>query len=271
MSPTRGITITPIFSGLAFVAAISGGFVLGRAHPANHRDAVTTHGEWVKYPNARGKTVRAYVAYPERKDRAPTLIVIHEIFGMNAWVASVADRYAARGYVAIAPDLLSSEYTSTDSVGTRATQLISNLPDSILVPDLDATYNYVNGLVASQHDNTGLIGFCWGGGAVWRYAAANPKVKAAVPCYGPVSDTAILKKVNAPVFAVYAQNDARVTGMLPGIEAAMENAHKTFSSTVYQGVGHGFLREGAPGTDSPEANRARADIDAFLARQLDHK
>ena len=216
--------------------------------------------------------VRAYVVFPDRKDAAPSVIVIHEIFGMNAGIAAIADRYAAKGYVAIAPDLLSSEYKSTDSVGARATQLVSGLPDSILVPDLNAVYGYVNGLTSVKKDDTGLIGFCWGGGAVWRYAATNPKIKAAVPCYGPVSDTSMLKRVKAPVFAVYAETDNRVTSMMPGIKAAMDVAHNSFSYEIYKGVGHGFLREGANApTETPEVLRAREEIAAFFAKQLDHK
>lgn len=271
MRSSRGSTIVPIVSGIAFVAAIAGGFVAGRTHPATDHNAVTTHGEWVSIPNAKGKLIRAYVAYPERKDRAPTVIVIHDIYGMAAFPSAIADRFAGKGYVAIAPDLLSSEYKSTDSVAGRAMQLISGLPDSILVPDLDAVYKYVNSLAASQNDNTGLIGFCWGGGAVWRYAAANPKVKAAVPCYGPVSDTSILHRVKASTFAVYAENDARVTGMMPAIKAAMDNAHNTFSYDIYKGVGHGFLKPGSNGYGTAEYDRALVNIDDFFAKKLDHK
>ncbi len=271
MQRTRGTTLTPILSGIAFVAAIAGGFAAGRHAPSNDLHRVTTHGEWVSIPNAKGKMVHAYVAYPERSDKAPTLIVIHDIFGMSAWAASVSDRFAAKGYISVTPDLLSSEYKSTDSVGARANQLISALPDSILIPDLDAVYKYVNGLVAAQKDNTGIIGFCWGGGTVWRYAAANPKLKAAVPCYGPVSDTSILRNVRAPAFAVYAENDARVTGMMPSIKAAMDNAHNAFSYDIYKGVGHGFLKPGSNGYGTAEYDRAFMNIDAFFAKQLDHK
>ena len=77
---------------------------------------------------------------------------------------------------------------------------------------------------------------------MWRYAATNPKIKAAVPCYGPVSDTSMLKRVKVPVFAVYAETDNRVTSMMPGIKAAMDAAHNTFAYEIYKGVGHGFLR-----------------------------
>ena len=271
MQRTRGTTITPILSGIAFIAAIAGGFVAGRQHPVIHRDAVTTHGEWVKFANAKGDSVRAYVAYPERKDKAPTVIVIHEIFGMTDWEPTVADKFAAKGYIAIAPDLLSSQYKSTDSVGTRAQQLVSGLSDAQVIGDLDATYSYVNGLPAAQKDNTGIVGFCWGGGTVWKYAAANPRVKAAVPCYGPVTDTSRIVTVKAPVFAVYGENDARVDANIPAITAATAAHHIEYTPVIYAGMGHGFLKTGRPGADSPTADKARTDIDAFFAKKLDHK
>ncbi|MGH7582738.1 MAG: dienelactone hydrolase family protein [Gemmatimonadales bacterium] len=265
MRSIRGSSSMVVLATLTIAASIATGFVLGQHHPYLR---ITTHGEWVKYANAGGDSVRAYVAYPERKDKAPAIIVVHEIFGMTGWEPTVADKFAGEGYVAIAPDLLSSQYKSTDSVGTRATRLVSGLADSAVVADLDATYRYVNGLVATRKDDIGIIGFCWGGGTAWKYAAANPRLKAAVPCYGPVSDTAILRTIKAPVFAVDAEGDARVTGMLPGITAAMQGNHKDFTSHVYSGVGHGFLKPGRTGSNSAAADSARADIDAFLAKHL---
>jgi len=265
MPSVRGSAVTVLLAIVAIGAAVSGGFVLGQHHPYMR---ITTHGEWVRYANAAGDSVRAYVAYPERKDKAPAIIVVHEIYGMTDWEPTVADRFAGEGYVAIAPDLLSSKYHSTDSVGNRATQLVSGLPDSAVVADLDATYHYVNGLVATRKGDVGIIGFCWGGGTTWKYAAANPALKAAVPCYGPVTDTAMLRTVKAPVFAIDAQNDNRVTGMLPGITAAMLGNHKTFTSHVYTGVGHGFLKPGRQGSNSAAADSARADIDAFFKSHL---
>lgn len=265
MRAVRGAVFTSLLSSITLIAAVAGGFVLGQKHPYLR---VTTHGEWVTYPNAHGDSVRAYVAYPERKDPAPAIIVVHEIFGMTDWEPTVADHFAANGYVAIVPDLLSSKYHSTDSVKAQATRLVSGLPDSQVIGDLDAAYKYVNGLVATRHDDIGIVGFCWGGGTVWKYAAANPRLKAAVPCYGPVSDTSRLHTVSMPVFAVYAELDNRVTGMLPGIKAVMQNDHRDFTFDIYKGVGHGFLKPGRTGSDSPEAERARTDIDKFFAKEL---
>lgn len=271
MRSSRGTTITPILSGIVFIAAIAGGFVAGRQNPAKHLDRVTTHGEWVKFANAKGDSVRAYVAYPERKDKAPTVIVIHEIFGMTDWEPTVADRFAAKGYIAVTPDLLSSRYGTTPPTPDSASKLIATLTDAGVIADLDAAYKYVNALPAAQKNNTGVIGFCWGGGTTWKYAAANPNVKAAVPCYGPVRDTATITTVKAPVFAVYGESDARVNASIPAITAAMAGHKVEFSSNIYSGTGHGFLKPGRTGYGTPEYDRALKEIDAFFAKQLDHK
>ncbi len=268
MRHTRGTTITPILSGIAFIAAISGGVLFGRQHPATRLDAVTTHGEWVKFANARGDSVRAYVAYPERKDKAPAIIVIHEIFGMTEWEPTIADKFAAKGYVAIAPDLLSSRYGMSPPTQDSGRKLVATLTDPAVIADLDAAYQYVNSLPAVQRDNAGVIGFCWGGGTVWKYAAANPKLKAAVVCYGPLSDTTMIKAIKAPVLGVFGQNDMRVNGMIP-IEKQI--LAERFVADSYIGTGHGFLKPGRNGYGTPEYDRALKNIDAFFARQLDHK
>ena len=268
MRSSRGSTIVPIVSGIAFVAAIAGGFAAGRQNPVRYHDAVTTHGEWVKFANATGDSVRAYVAYPERGDKAPTIIVIHEIFGLTDWEPTMGDRFAAKGYIAIVPDLLSSRYGASPASSDSGRRLVATLNDSGVVADLNATYRYVNGLPAAQKDNTGIIGFCWGGGTVWKYASVNPKVRAAVPCYGPVSDSTILLSIKAPVLGVFGQADMRVNAMIP-VEQRLLGSK--FVADSYIGTGHGFLKPGHNGFGTPEYDRALRNIDAFFAKQLDRK
>ncbi len=253
--------------------ATGAGYLLAASRdttPAIATDAPpTTHGEFVAIPNAAGDTIRAYVAYPERAGRAPALIVIHEIFGLTDWEPSVADDFAAKGYVAIAPDLLSSRYGSTAALGDSARKMVGTLRGEDVVRDLDAVDAWVRAQPATNAERVGVIGFCWGGGTVWRYAAANPRLKAAVVCYGPLADTAMLAGVEAPVLGVYGQNDGRVTNQLPDIIRRMEAMGKPFTLDSYPGTGHGFLKPGRTGHDTPGAATARADIEAFLARHLE--
>lgn len=257
---------------LLSVAVVAACFASGCA-PRDTADAttppaVTTHGEWVAFANAAGDTVRAYVGYPERQGRAPAIIVIHEIYGLTDWETQVVDEYAAKGYVAIVPDLLSSRFGSTSALGDSARRIVSTLTREGVLADLDATWQYINAQPATATDNIGTIGFCWGGGTVWNYAAHNPKLKAAVVCYGPLADTLMLQQVQAPVLGVYGQNDGRVTNALPAIVRTMQAIGKSFVADSYAGTGHGFLKPGRTGYGTAEAARAQTDIDAFLKSRL---
>jgi carboxymethylenebutenolidase len=230
-------------------------------------DKVTTHGEWVKY--ARGTdSIRAYVAYPERKTKAPAVIVIHEIYGLTDWEPTVADRLAKEGYVAIVPDLLSSKYGKSPTNPDSGRKLIGELEPNRITADLDATYKYVNALPAVLKDRIGTIGFCWGGGQSFRYATNNPNLRAAVVAYGPPPDSAAFRRIRAPVLGIYGENDARLTESLPWVVAQMQSAGKTFSHEIFPGTGHGFLKPGRQGSDGPQVERAWTRILEFYRARL---
>ncbi len=255
----------------AIAVLVAGAVVVAVARQSTPTPATepTTHGEWVRYANERGDSIRAYVAYPERAGRAPAVIVIHEIFGMTDWEPTVADEYAAKGYVAIAPDLLSARFGSTGAVADSARQLVSALSRDEVVRDLRATFDHVASLPATDSSRIGTIGFCWGGQTVWQFAAGDPRLKAAVVCYGPVTDTTMLASVNAPVLGVYGENDGRVNNPLPAVSRIMQSLGKPFAADSYPGTGHGFLKPGRNGHGTPAAAKAQADIDAFFRRHLD--
>jgi carboxymethylenebutenolidase len=235
--------------------------------PISPREPVTTHGEWVKIKKGK-ETIRAYVAYPERKTKAPAVIVIHEIYGLTEWEPTVADRLAKEGFVAILPDLLSSKHGQTPKDSDEGRKLIGDLEPERVTADLDATYAYVNGLPAVQQDHIGVIGFCWGGGQSFRYATNNPNLLAAVVAYGPPPDSAEIKRIKAPVLGVYGENDERINASLPDVAAKMQSAGKTFSYEVYPGTGHGFLKPGRQGYDTPEREKAWARILEFYRARL---
>ena len=250
-------------------AGTGGGFLLAAGQDAPATDPVTTHGEWVAIPNAAGDTVRAYVAYPERQGTAPAIIVIHEIFGLTDWEPTVADDFARKGYVAIVPDLLASRYGSTRALGDSARQMVGTLRGEDVVADLEATLAWVRAQPATNPARVGAIGFCWGGGTIWRFVAAVPDLSAAVVCYGPVADTAMLASVRSPILGVYGENDGRVNNQLPAVVRGMQAAGASFVADSYPGTGHGFLKPGRRGSGTEAAVRAQADIDAFLTRYLE--
>ena len=250
----------------ALVVGAAGAWAVKRP-PAQRLDPVTTHGEWVKY--ARGTdSIRAYVAYPERKTKAPAVIVIHEIFGLTDWEPTVADRLAKAGYVAIVPDLLSSKHGQSPTDADSGRKLIGELEPERITADLDATYGYVNALPAVEKDHIGTIGFCWGGGQSFRYATNNPNLRAVVVCYGPPPDTAAMRRIQAPVLGVYGENDERINSALPTVVAAMQSDGKTFNHEVYPGTGHGFLKPGRQGSDGPQVERAWKRILEFYRARL---
>jgi carboxymethylenebutenolidase len=230
-------------------------------------DPVVTHdphGEWVRYENPAGDTVSAYIAFPERPDAAPAVLVIHEIFGMSDWVAAVADTLAMQGFVAIAPDFL-SRHGGTAAAGENARRLNSELTPVQVNDDLDGAFAYLRALPSVLDDAIGVIGFCWGGGRSFDYATHNPQLRAAVVCYGPSASRERMAHIQASVLGVYAENDARINAGLPAADSAMREYGKRFRHTIYPGTGHGFLRRGEP---AAEVTRGWTDIFAFLRTEL---
>jgi carboxymethylenebutenolidase len=265
---TRGAASYVLVALIAALAGAAGMWLhamKGRATPP--LDSVTTHGEWVKIKKGN-ETIRAYVAYPERKTKAPAVIVIHEIFGLTDWEPTVADRLAKEGFVAIVPDLLSSKHGKSPTNPDEGRKLVGELEPDRVTADLDATYAYVNGLPAVAKDQIGTIGFCWGGGQSFRYATNNPRLKAVVVAYGPAPDTADLKRIKAPVLGIYGENDERINANLPAVTAAMQSDGKTFTSEVYPGTGHGFLKPGRQGSDGPQVGKAWGRILEFYRARL---
>src|SRR5437870_7556085 len=118
------------------------------------------HSEYVKYLSGRD-TITAYLAYPERRDPAPAVIVIHEIFGMSDFIRQTTEQLAKDGFVALAPDLLSRR-GGTPASPDSARKLIATLNPDTVTQDLDATVAYVKRLKAARPDRVGVIGFCWG-------------------------------------------------------------------------------------------------------------
>lgn len=198
------------------------------------------HAEYVKIPSGRD-TITAYVAYPERTDRAPGVVVIHEVFGMSDFIRQTTEQLARDGFVALAPDLLSRR-GGTPPAADSARKLIAGLNADTLTTDLDASLAYLKRLPAVRSERTGVIGFCWGGAQSFRYATHDPSLRAFVVCYGSGPEAPAIARLRAKGFGVYAGNDARVDAGLADLDRAIQTYHKDYRYIVYPGVGHGFLR-----------------------------
>ncbi len=221
------------------------------------------HLEWVKVQSG-SRQVNCFLAYPEVKDKATAVVVIHEIFGLTDWVRGVADQLAAAGFIAIAPDLLSGAApggggTAELGSGDAVRKAIAALPPDQITADLRAVVKYVAGLPAAN-GKVAVGGFCWGGSQTFRFATHAAEPKAFFVFYGSGPEVeADLTRIQGPVYGFYGGNDARVNATLPATGEAMKKLGKRFEPVIYEGAGHGFMRAGeAP--DASEANRkARAE------------
>ena len=213
------------------------------------------HLEWVKVKHGN-REVNCFIAYPEVKDKATAVVVIHEIFGLTDWVRSVADQLAEAGYIAIAPDLLSGTASGGGTAelggGDAVRKAISSLPADQITADLNAVSDHVAKLPASN-GKVVVTGFCWGGTQTFRFSTNNKKVKAALPFYGSGPDSADeIKRIECPVYGFYGGNDARINATVPKTTELMKNAGKKYEPVTYDGAGHGFMRAGeAPDASAP--------------------
>ena len=229
------------------------------------------HGEWVDIAVPNGKTVlKSYVVYPQRKDKAPVVIVIQEIFGLTDWIRSVADQLAAEGFIAIAPDLLSGKGPGgggTDAIKSRddVTKMVRELKPDEVFADLDAVRDYGMKLPAAS-GKTATVGFCWGGGMSFGYATHQPGLNAAAVYYGTPPKDEAMAQIKAPVAGFYGGNDARVTATVAPSEKKMKELGKPYTPHVYEGAGHGFLRQqdGMNGANMKATEQAWPATIAFL-------
>jgi carboxymethylenebutenolidase len=221
------------------------------------------HLEWVKVKHG-DREVNCFVAYPEVKDKATAVIVIHEIFGLSDWVRSLTDQLAEAGYIAIAPDLLSGKADGGGTAelvksGGDVRRAIQSLPPEQITADLNAVAKYVSAL-PSCNGKLAVCGFCWGGGQTFRYATNNKDIRAGFVFYGPPPESeSDLARINCPVHGFYGGEDNRINSTIPKTTELMKKGGKTYDAVTYEGAGHGFMRAGEDPNDKNPANKKGRD------------
>ncbi len=237
-------------------------FATSAQDPAKARlEKSPRHGEWVKVKHGK-REVQSFIVYPEVKQKATAVVLIHEIFGLTDWVRSVADQLAEAGYIAIAPDLLSGMGPkgggTGDFAGEAVRRAIMDLPPDQVTADLNAVTEYVAKLPACN-GKVAVGGFCWGGGQTFRFATNNKDIKAAFVFYGSGPDQEKdVARIHCPVYGFYGGNDARINMTIPKTTELMKKDSKKFEPVIYEGAGHAFMRLGeAP--DATPANKKAHD------------
>jgi carboxymethylenebutenolidase len=209
--------------------------------------ASTRKSEWVDIKGSNGTAIKSFVVYPERKDKAPVVIVIQEIFGLTDWIRGVADQLAKEGFIAVAPDFMSGmgpNHGGSAELGEDGSrQEIGKLTDDDKVRILNDVRAYAIALPAAN-GKLGTVGFCWGGGTSFLYALRQPALNAAVSYYGPMpADPAAYANAKVPVLGLYGGNDNRVNANIETAKAEMAKAKAVYDPHIFEGAGHGFLRQ----------------------------
>ncbi len=206
------------------------------------------HGEFVKILlPGKSDTINAWIVFPERKEKAGVVIVIHEIYGLSDWIRAVADQVAADGFIAIAPDLISGmgpggggseSLTNRDDI----VKLIRGLTPEETTRRMNAVFTHA-GTMPSSNGKVATMGFCWGGSASFAYAVSQPDLHAAVVYYGSSPKAEDLKNCRAPVLGLYGGDDARVNATIEPTSVEMKKLGKSYVVQIFEGAGHGFLRQ----------------------------
>ena len=211
--------------------------------------------ERVSYSSPDGHgAVNGYLVRPAGQGPWPAVVVVHENRGLNPYIEDVARRVAKAGFLALAPDGLTSVggYPGNDDKGR---ELQASVDPTKLMNDFFAAVDWM----ATHPDSTtrvGIVGFCYGGGVANAAAVAFPDLAAAVPFYGRQAPAEDAPKIKAALMLHYAGLDARINEGWPAYEAALKAAGTTYEAHIYPDVNHGFHNDTTPRYDAAAAELA---------------
>ncbi|MBB3233950.1 dienelactone hydrolase family protein [Phyllobacterium endophyticum] len=205
--------------------------------------------------------IKAYRVSPaERSGKLPAVIVIHENRGLNEHIRDVTRRIALEGFVALAPDLLSSA-GGTPGDEEKAREMIGALDPKTAIAQGVATINYLKQDKGAT-GKVGALGFCWGGGMVNDLAVNSPDLDAGVAYYGRQAKAEDVAKIKAPLLLQYAGLDTRINAGIEAYKKALEENGKTFEIHIYDGANHAF------NNDTSEARYDKSAADLAWSRTI---
>lgn len=249
----RAAVFTAGVSALSVLGALSPNYALAEQVAPTDPAIVA---EYITYPSPNGHgQVRGYLARPANaKGKVPAVVVVHENRGLNPYIEDVARRLAKQGYMALAPDGLSSVggYPGNDEAGVA---LQKTVDPQKLMNDFFAAIEW-----SMQHEDStgkvGITGFCYGGAVANAAAVAYPELGAAVSFYGRQPDAGDVSRIKAPVMVHLAELDTRINEGWPAYEQALKANKVTYQAYIYPGVNHGFHNDSTPRYDEAAATLA---------------
>jgi carboxymethylenebutenolidase len=220
----------------------------------------------VESPQGHGKIAGLLARPAESEGKLPGVVVIHENRGLNPYIEDVARRTAVAGYLALAPDGLTSlgGYPGTDDEGR---EMQRNLDGEKLLEDFVAAVRYLQGHPECT-GKVGCVGFCYGGAVSNALAVRIPDLAAAVPFYGTQPEAADVTRIQAPLLLHFASLDERVNAGWPAYEAALKANENVYTAHMYEGASHGFHNDTTPRYDEEAARLAWQRTLAFFAEHL---
>lgn len=218
---------------------------------------------------ALGRTNFAYLARPKGVTSAPIVIVIHENRGLQPHIQDVARRAAKAGFIALAPDFISSEGGTAKFTDTaQISAFIARTPAETHAAHGLAAVDFLKAQPGAQVDRFGMLGFCWGGGMTWLLSTKLPDLKAAIPFYGPSPSFAEVPKIKAAVLGIYGKNDPRITGNAAATQAALVAAGVKHQFLIYPGANHAFHNDTGANYKRDAAENAWATTLVWLRGNL---
>ena len=251
-------------TAMTILGMMSPNYAIAEQVPFTDPDIVA---EYISYPSPNGHgDVRGYLVRPANATGPlGSVVVVHENRGLNPYIEDVARRVAKAGFVALAPDGLTSVggYPGNDEKGK---ELQATVDPTKLMNDFFAAIEWL--MARPDAGKVGITGFCYGGGVANAAAVAYPELAGAVPFYGRQPDAADVPKIKSPLLIHYGELDTRVNEGWPAFETALKAAGTTYEAHIYPGANHGFHNDSTPRYDEAAAELAWTRTIDFFRKTL---
>lgn len=221
--------------------------------------------------------IPAYFAAPEKGGPFPTVLVIHELFGVHEHIKDICRRWAKLGYYAIAPELFARQGDAAAEKDMNALMqtIVLKTPDTEIASDLDATLAFAKASGKADVSRAAVTGFCWGGRQVWLYAERHPTLKAGVAWYGPLgypidefraaNPPDKVADLKVPVLGLYGGQDKAIPrDKIEAFQAKLAAAGSGSKIVIYGDAGHAFFADYRPSYVKADAEASWKEATTWL-------